>query len=48
MRNLPAASAAQEGPNSPILQWEKEYVVGAGFPPNPQLNATVNAISSFE
>ncbi|GAB4815604.1 hypothetical protein N2152v2_008060 [Parachlorella kessleri] len=38
----------KEGPNSPILQWEKEYVVGAGFPPNPQLNATVNAISSFE
>ena len=46
--NVPAAAAAQEGANSPILQWEKEYVVGEGFPPNAQLNDTVSAISYFQ
>ncbi len=38
----------QAGTRSPILEWEKQYLLDNGVPPNAELEAVVKAISYFQ
>ncbi|KAI7845482.1 hypothetical protein COHA_001030 [Chlorella ohadii] len=49
-RRLSAAlvELMQAGTRSPILEWEKQYLLDNGVPPNAELEAVVKAISYFQ
>jgi ABC-type amino acid transport substrate-binding protein len=49
-RRLSAAlvELMQAGTRSPIQEWEKDYLLDNGVPPNPELEAVVQAISYFQ
>lgn len=38
----------QAGTRSPILQWEKQYLLDNGVPPNAELEEVIQAISYFQ
>ena len=42
------APLLQAGTKSPILEWEKQYLLDNGVPPNAELSEVVAAISYFQ